>query len=218
MRIYLHLTPNTEPVPFNYQPALVGAFHQWLGENDLHDDISLYSLSWLEHGKMRAKGFDFPDGSVFQISAPRPGLLADLINGVHRNWEIRWGMAVDSVHIKRTPNFGDRHRFLVQSPVLVKRQDEEGKQQYYFPGDEKVNDYLTETLQHKLRRAGLTEEVKVAFDSSYKNVKTKLVDYKGIKIRAAKCPVIVSGDPRAVAFAWDVGIGNSTGIGFGALR
>jgi hypothetical protein len=43
MRIYLHLTPNTEPVPFNYQRALVGTFHRWLGENELHDDISLYS-------------------------------------------------------------------------------------------------------------------------------------------------------------------------------
>jgi len=29
--------------------------------------------------------------------------------------------------------------------------------------------------------------------------------------------VIVEGDPRAVQFAWEVGVGNSTGIGFGAL-
>jgi CRISPR-associated endoribonuclease Cas6 len=218
MRIYLHLTPNTETVPFNYQPALVGAFHQWLGENDLHDEISLYSLSWLHDGRMTAKGLDFPDGSIFQISAPKPELLANLINGIQEYYEIRWGMKVDSIVIKRTPDFGPRRRFLVQSPVLVQRRDAEGKQQYYFPGDEKVNDYLTETLRHKLRRAGLSEEVEVAFDPDYRNVRKKLVNYKGVKIKAATCPVIISGAPEAVAFAWDVGVGNSTGIGFGALR
>ena len=44
MRIYLHLTPNTQIVPFNYQQSLVGAFHRWLGKNELHDDISLSFL------------------------------------------------------------------------------------------------------------------------------------------------------------------------------
>ncbi len=36
----------------------------------------------------------------------------------------------------------------------------------------------------------------------------------------AVMPVVgfVSGDPELVRFAWDVGVGNSTGIGFGALR
>ncbi len=218
MRIYLQLTPNTQAVPFNYQPALVGAFHKWLGENDLHDEISLYSLSWLEHGQMTSKGLEFPNGSSFQISAPKKELLADLVSGIYENYEIRWGMKVDTVTIKLTPEFGNRRRFLVQSPVLVQRRDAEGKQQYYFPGDEKVNEYLTETMRHKLRRAGLSEEVDVKFDPDYRNVRQKLVNYKGVKIKAATCPVIVSGAPEAVAFAWDVGVGNSTGIGFGALR
>jgi CRISPR/Cas system endoribonuclease Cas6 (RAMP superfamily) len=30
--------------------------------------------------------------------------------------------------------------------------------------------------------------------------------------------VIVEGSAEAVGFAWNVGIGNGTGIGFGALR
>ncbi len=66
-------------------------------------------------------------------------------------------------------------------------------------------------------RANLPQEVEVSFDTSYENPKTKLVNYKGINIRASFCPVIVKGHPRAVQFAWEVGVGNSTGIGFGAL-
>jgi CRISPR-associated endoribonuclease Cas6 len=218
MRIYLHLTPNTEPVPFNYQAALVGAFHRWLGENELHDDISLYSLSWLEHARVRRKALDFPEGSTFYISAPSADFLANLIAGVQEGWQLRWGMEVDRVTIQRTPDFGAERRFLVQSPILIKRKSESGNQQYYFPKDKESAGYLTETMQHKLRRAGLTEDISVAFDPAYENAKTKLIDYKGIKIKGAVCPVIVKGAPRAVQFAWEVGVGNSTGIGFGALK
>lgn len=218
MRIYLHLTPNTVPVPFNYQAALVGAFHRWLGENELHDDISLYSLSWLEYGRVRNGALDFPGGSTFYISAPNKDLLASLISGVQEGWHIRWGMNVESITLQRTPDFGEHRRFLVQSPVLVQRRDEDRRQQYYYPGDEPTDIFLTETLRRKLRRAQLPDTVQVAFDKTYDRPKVKMVDYRGIKIRATTCPVVVSGDPRAVSFAWEVGVGNSTGIGFGALR
>lgn len=219
MRIYLHLSPNTEIVPFNYQAALVGAFHRWLGENDLHDEISLYSLSWLSNSHPRRGGLDFPGGSTFYVSAPSQQMLAALLEGVQNGWQVRWGMEVKEVTIQRTPEFGEQQRFLVQSPVLIKRREETGSgYRYYYYSDEEADGFLTETLLHKLRRAGLTEEASVAFDKSYPAPKTKMVNYRGIDIRASACPVIVSGDPQAVAFAWEVGVGNSTGIGFGALR
>ena len=92
MRIHLHLTPNRQIVPYNYQPALVGALHKWLGHNNLHDELSLYSLSWLSKGTPRKNGLDFPHGSTFYISAPNPELLSKMVNGVLAGHEIRWGM------------------------------------------------------------------------------------------------------------------------------
>lgn len=218
MRIYFHLSPNTTPVPFNYQSALVGAMHRWLGHNELHDSISLYSLSWLSGGMVRRKALDFPGGSTFWISAPDDQMLARLVSGVADRWEVRWGMEVERVSIQRTPEFGESQRFVVQSPVLVQRRNNSGKQSYFLPGEDQTNEYLTETLQHKMKKAGLNLEASVVFDPEYKKTKTKLVDYKGIKIKAALCPILVSGHPRAVQFAWEVGAGNSTGIGFGALK
>ncbi len=219
MRIYLHLTPNREPVPFDYQPFLVGAFHKWLGENELHDDISLYSLSWLTHGQATKRGLDFPNGSTFYVSSFSDDLLAALVRGVFKGHQIRWGMEVREVVIQRTPAFGSEQRFLAQSPILVKRKPEGAKHHtYYFPGDEKVDDYLTDTLRNKLQRANLDHKVSVRFDPAYPNPRIKKNTYNGIDIKAALCPVIVTGHPRAVQFAWEVGVGNSTGIGFGALR
>jgi len=218
MRIYLHLTPNTEIVPFNYQQSLVGAFHKWLGENNLHDEVSLYSLSWLSHGKANKQGLNFPNGSSFYVSAPDQALLTNLIQGVFKGHAIRWGMEVEEVNIQRTPAFGNKQRFMAQSPILIKRNIPEDKQQkYYFPGDEQANSLLTETLQTKLQNAGLDYEVTMRFDPEYRNPRLKMVQYRNINIKATLCPVIVEGDERAVQFAWEVGAGNSTGIGFGAL-
>ncbi len=120
--------------------------------------------------------------------------------------------------IQQTPNFSNQQRFVLASPVLVKRADGEGEKHFIY-SDDSVDTYLTQTLQHKLRKAGKSDSgVQVRFDQSYLNPVTKLVDYKGIKNRASMCPVVVDGTPEQVAFAWEVGVGNSTGIGFGALR
>jgi len=221
MRIYFQLTANTEPVPYNYQPALVGAFHKWLGENELHDEISLYSLSWLRGGSMRKdkEGLDFKRGAVFSISSPLEDLHQQAVSGVFKDQDIRWGMRVAEVRLCPTPDFGAEHRFLAQSPILIKRNRPDGNgQQFYFPTDPEANEFLTDTLRWKLQKFGLNKSATVAFDQTYPSPKVKLVDYKGIQIKATQCPVIIKGDPQAVAFAWDVGVGNSTGIGFGAVR
>ena len=219
MRIYLHLSPNQEIVPFNYQQSLVGAFHKWLGPNELHDDVSLYSLSWLTGAHISKHGFDFPRGSTFFISSPLPDLHTKMVAGVFNDQLIRWGMRVQEVRMKVTPDFGSRHRFIAQSPVLIKRKREGDKHQHYFyPSDPEANTHLTETMQMKLRKANLPTDVSVRFDPHYKNVGFKKVTFNKIDIKASFCPVIVEGDPRAVAFAWEVGVGNSTGIGFGALK
>ena len=220
MRIYLHLTPNREIVPFNYQQSLVGAFHKWLGQNELHDDISLYSLSWLSHGVPRRRGLDFPNGSTFYISAPNPDFLSAMIHGLDGGHQIKWGMEVQEVTIQRTPKFGSRQRFLAQSPILIKRKEKETDKyhRFYFHSDKEANGFMTETLQQKLAKMSLPTDVAVKFDDNYLKPRIKKATYKDIDIKATLCPVIVEGNPRAVSFAWEVGVGNSTGIGFGALR
>ena len=44
MRIYIRTTPNSSVLPFDYQQKLIGTIHKWLGNNEIHDKISLYSL------------------------------------------------------------------------------------------------------------------------------------------------------------------------------
>lgn len=219
MRIHLKLTANTQPVSFDHLPFLVGTFHKWLGENNIHGDLSLYSFSWLKGGKKTPKGLDFENGATWFISAYDDSTIKQLISGIRESSDVCFGMKVKEITIQETPNFDSRKIFSVNSPVLIKSHESEQKQQKHLSFVEIESDeVLTRTLVHKLERAGLDSQgVKVYFDRSYAFAKMKLVSYRGIGNRTNVCPVIVEGTPEQIGFAWNVGIGHSTGIGFGAI-
>lgn len=216
MRIYLKLTSNTENVPFNYQGHLVQKFHEWLGKNEIHDGLSLYSLSWLNRGKRVKNGLDFPNGTDWFISSYDVDLIKKTVLGIQKNPEVAFGMFVKELSISHAPNFSSNERFSVASPVFIKRNIGEEQKYFYFK-DKEANQFLTETLQNKLKKANLDTNVQVRFDENYHNPKIKGTFYKKHKKKGSVCPVILEGSPEAIAFAWNVGIGNGTGIGFGAL-
>lgn len=217
MRIYLKLTPNDSTVPFDYQYKMVGTFHKWLGRNKQHDDLSLYSISSFFNAEATKTGLNFPDGAGWFISFYDVGLAKKVLKGILEEPDVFYGMKVTDAQIKETPKFGSKHRFLVASPILVKFFN--GKfVKHLIYSDETANSVMAKTLRSKMDDADLNDlDIKVEFDRKYPNAKTKLITINKIKNRASLCPVIISGSEEAVSFAWDVGVGHSTGCGFGAL-
>ncbi|AEI51282.1 CRISPR-associated endoribonuclease Cas6 [Runella slithyformis] len=220
MRIHLKISANKAPVPFDHLPYLVGAFHKWLGQNELHGDVSLHSFSWLNGGKGTAKGLIFETGATWFISAFDETVIKQLIIGIQDSPEICFGMTVREIMIQETPDFESPKRFTLNSPVLLKGHDTPKTQKKHLEfSDPESDEALTKILTNKLTKAGLDSTgVKVYFDRTYQNAKTKLVNYRGIGNKASICPVIVEGTPEQIGFAWNVGMGHSTGIGFGALN
>ncbi len=221
MRLHLFLSPNERPVPFDYQHYLTGAFHKWLGANDLHEAISLYSLSWLYEGRARGRAVEFPRGAHWFLSVYDEALIEPLVNSALRDPEVCCGMRVARIEQQATPRFGARHTFRVGSPVLARSKESEvSKVRHYTYFDPEADEVLTATLRHKLDAAGLGaphNRVAVSFDRTYRTPKTKLVTIKDIRNRASICPVTIEGTPEALAFAWNVGVGHGTGSGFGCL-
>lgn len=220
MRLHFNLSPNQEPVPFDYQHFLTGAFNKWLGDNDQHDEISLYSLSWLYHGFSRNGALEFPKGAGWFISVHDESLISKITDNILTQPDVCCGMRVIKIVQQDTPQFGDYWAFKVGSPVLAKSKMIEGKVKHYLFSDEEADEVLTATLRHKMDFANLStlsNQVSVRFDRSYKNAKTKLVTIKETANRGSICPVIVEGSSEAVRFAWNVGVGHGTGSGFGCL-
>jgi CRISPR-associated endoribonuclease Cas6 len=219
MRLHLQLTPNSQPVPFNYQHKLTGALHKWLGENDLHDKISLYSFSWLR-GDVDSitEGLNFPQGAKWSISFWEKEYTSDLIQGIVDQPSVAYGMEADEVQIVRSPDFKEQWRFKVSSPVLVRKNRGDATRKHLTFKDDDVGIYLKRTLRRKLNEAEIEhDDFTVSFDKNYSGARTKLIDLKGTKLKVNLCPIIMEGDPKAIEFAWNVGIGELTGSGFGAL-
>jgi CRISPR-associated endoribonuclease Cas6 len=219
MRLHLTLASNREPVPFNYQHRLTGALHKWLGANELHDKISLYSFSWLRGRAERDDGgLNFPNGARWFISFWESKYGADLIQGIVDKPEVMYGMEVDEVKVAKTPSFKSEQRFLVASPILIRRNKDPNHRKHLTYSDEEVDQYLSRTVNRKMKEAGFdNDQLEIAFDRTYQNPKTKLVNLKGTELRANFCPVIIKADPKSIEFAWTVGVGELTGSGFGSL-
>ncbi|CAN5697699.1 CRISPR-associated endoribonuclease Cas6 [soil metagenome] len=229
MRLHFTLSPNTKPVPFDYQHWLTGVFHKWLADNDLHDKISLYSLSWLDGSRRVVNRLEFPNGASWFVSFYEDEYVEKLVNGALSDPEMFCGMRVLQIRQQTTPDFGTKYKFKVASPVFAKgKTPANGKPPHHYLFNEPETDaILTATLIHKMdvanreadevRFTGADKQVKVGFDREFANPKIKLVRIKDTDHKASICPIIVEGTPKAVRFAWNVGIGNSTGSCFGAL-
>jgi len=220
MRIHLKTTPSTEVVPFDYQQKLIGVLHKWLGQNDLHNKISLYSYSWLINGRANGKvGLRFPQGASWYISFFDDTYLKTIVNTILESPEMFSGMRVVDVTIQDNPDFSDQELFKLGSPILIKRYNEEGKEKHYTFEDSEASALLKETLVHKMQKAGLEPDntFDIYFNQSYDKKKTKKVNIHGIGNKTSVCPVIIKGKPETKLFAWLTGLGNCTGSGFGSI-
>lgn len=221
MRIHLHTTPNQEIVPFDYQQRLSGVFYTWLGDkSEEHGRMSLYSYSWLKRGRMTEGGYEFPDGATWFISFYKEDPLKKMMRRILDRPQMFNGLTVCDITIEDTPSLAERSMFYLGSPVYIQKHtpDMQKITQYTFE-DIDADEMLTKTLLRKMELAGMQkdETLRIMFDRSYPKKKTKMVSYKGIYLRSSLCPVIIDGKLESKLFAWNVGIGNSTGIGFGAI-
>lgn len=219
MRISIIFKANNITIPFNHQHLLTGLIHKWLGENNkLHGKISLYSFSRLEGAKNTKSGLMFGQHGSFFFSAHDPEVINLLMKGIFKNKTMFLGLEVEEIAVIKDPDLNGSALFNIGSPILIKRYADT-KVKHYVYTDVQADEFLKETLLSKMNLAGLEDDtLDIHFDRNYQKASTKLVDYNGIKNRASWCPVIITGKPETLLFAWNVGLGNSTGIGFGAVK
>jgi CRISPR-associated endoribonuclease Cas6 len=217
MRLNLTTNPSKSNIPYDYSQLLLGVLHKWLGKNLVHNKTSLYSFSWLQGAETTTQGFKFLHGAAWFVSMYEHELLEQCLEGIKTDPVMFHGLQVQEVKIQQTPQFSNKQTFKLASPVLIKYWDGESLRHLTWKDGELANQVMTKTLATKLEKAGIQARATISFDLTYHNPKTKLVAIHKIKNRASLCPVVIQGDPQAIQFAWEVGIGHSTGSGFGAL-
>ncbi len=124
---------------------------------------------------------------------------------------------------------GERHYYVVENGEGKKSVKIEGKRKnfYVHHDNKKCSEMMIGCVKTSAEKIGFTPDsnLKIYFDESYKNkkvipviVKKDEKTGKNIKSIATTCPVVIEGNPETINFIYDLGIGHSTGMGFGTLR
>ena len=218
MRIHLKIKTTNKIVPFDHQPLLTGTIHKWLGWNNEHGNVSLYSFSWLEGGKRAESGLRFEKETSFFFSSYKSDLIKRMITGIQNDPSLFNGFIVSEIIIQEEPDLSDRELFFTASPIFIKRRVGD-KIDHIRYDDPRANACLKETLQTRMKEIGINNDMfNIRFDLEAPHAETKKITYNGVQNRVNWCPVIIEGDEEVKQFAWNVGLGNSTGIGFGAIK
>lgn len=218
MRIHLKVSSNGQPVSFNHQHKLVGTVHKWLGWNDQHGKVSLFSFSWLSGGKRVKDMLYFDNGSSFFLSAHDENIIKKIVGGIQQDASMFDGLKIVELVIQEDPDLSTVSSFQVASPILIKRRVD-NRIDHILYDDPKAGEYLKETLQTRMKEVGLVDEsLEIYFDTTSPYTKRKNLVYNKVNNICSWCPVVINAKPETKLFAWNVGLGNSTGIGLGAIR
>lgn len=218
MRIHLKIEPASGIIPFEHQRLLTGTIHKWLGKNEEHGKPSLYSFSRLSNGKKENNGLSLKNGSTFFISAYDDGVIKKIIKGIQQDPTMFFGLTVSEIIIQENPDLNLRSIFYTASPIFIKWRTE-NKTEHIIYTDKRADEILTNSLKYKLNKAGIVDDtLAIHFQQNDVKAGTKKITYNGIDNKANWCSVKITGKPETKLFAWNVGLGSSTGIGFGAIK
>lgn len=207
MRVRIKLS-KIKNLPYDYQYHLLGVIHKWLGENNAwHDAVSLYSYSNIQN--LHSLGGSLHGDKPYILFACYEKEMMDrIIYGATKDSLLFGGVEVTAI---RQVDFNvNREVFLTASPVFVRDINE----QHLLFSDRQSNAYLTKVARNKLKLVGIDEAVNVSFVGEGKS---KLVRIKQIQNRCSQSKVQIEGSNIAKYFLGEVGVGHSTGCGFGFL-
>ena len=217
MRAYLTIRAKNKTIPLDHRDALLQVIHQWLGAKRMQENRPPYSFSRFEGGRNSRDGITFYNDTAFFFSAPDSELVVKLADGAKAHPNLFHGLKVSSVEVKEVPDLAKRELFYVASPLLIIPNNQVNAE-YMLYNDPGADVLLKEMMTSKLAAHGIIDETfAIAFDKNYASAGIKKISYNGNIMLASWCHVLIKGKPTTKACLWDIGLGNQTRKGFGAI-
>ena len=235
-------------LPINYNYPLAGVIYRFLAESDpeyasfLHNEgylaaekrFKLFTFSQLMAERRRITGdkIHFRSTLTWYVSSPVERFLSHFADTLLTEGRLTLGqhqLPIRDVTIPRIPRFQSEMQFRCLSPIVMSTvREHDGKQamHYCLPDDPALSELIRQNLIRKheaiLGRAPQDDTLTFRFDTDYINRRhgrvTRLVDYKGIKIRGIMCPFRVTGSPALIQIGYECGFGDKNSAGFGMVE
>lgn len=218
MRLKINLTNPTTEVPVNNQHELNGFIHTILGKgNPYHDTMSDYSISSLQGGKLKddKKTLRFESNPYFFVASQNKDFLDDFITGAMTRSASFFGMKFNGFDVgcDFQPNrYCDD--IITISPILIRDQND---RKITFDNPNWI-DCIKENCIGKLKHHGIVDPT-----FNIELIKTEKSKQKCIWVGTVFNPcssvrLKVFGKKKTRETLYCLGIGNSTGSGFGAVK
>jgi len=234
-------------VPINYNTWLVSAIYHWLSLSShdyadfLHNEgyrlgnrvYKLFCFSQLQIKKRRVQSdWLYLDSRSFSwyLSSAKREFIGHLIAGLEKDPELTIGDVRATAHkIEHIPEPALKTpvRFVCLCPITASIWDcdsERSPTRYLEPGDELVDAVRVNLARkHQLLRGrpATDDRLTIEFDTNYsarKKTITKLVDFRGIKVRGVFCPFTAGGSEELIRVGYECGFGEKNSTGFGMVE
>lgn len=221
LKVYFKLaegcTDNKIIIPFNNQKELNSFIYRTLGDNNpYHDRFSDYSISSIQGGRMHDKDnliFDKVNPYI-QVASENMKFIGDLINGLSKKEYTYFNLQFDRVEFL---DFAVNNRFDVIftiSPVIVK--NENGIK--VSVTDDNFLSLLKKNCIDKLRHKGIEDDTFDLVIRHKEKAKQKMIMVGDIFNICSQVSFYVCGKPNTRKTLYNLGLGGSTGSGFGAVK
>lgn len=229
MILRVNLTSTNEVLPFDYADKMLGYLHKVIGKNnEYHDTLSNYQISFLRNGKFDKKvnGLKFNNNPFFYVASLDMNFLTLFAKNIYKYEDFIYGMKLVSVEnvpeeITNIKKIGDdTYKIPLETSLLLKENvDNKTKFFTFKDNDEIVSRKLKQILMKGVKINNLNikpEDFSICFDHTYTNKKTKMDYLKGIKNISSFCPLILkTKNEEVLKLIKNFGLGNSRGCGFG---
>lgn len=222
MRIIIKFTENNTLVPINNQSDINYYIHKCLGNNNnYHDSKNDYSISNLQGGKINEdkKHLNFENGGFIAITSKNELFLDSLIGGILDNPVLKWGMEYTHIEFIKEDFIDGWNHFATLCPFIIKKYSDKKTYTFATIKDSDFHDILKNHLINKLTKTYDNIDL-TNFDVEIKNHishKTKCVMVKNVKNIANQCHVSIFCKKNIAEKIYNLGIGQSTGSGFGTI-
>lgn len=215
----------TQLVPFDYRQMLVSFLHKKIlnKNNKYHDDVSLYTISPLFNSETTKEGLLFNEGAIWYIRTPHFEFFKDaFLKGKNAlGSELGHGLFLKEINQQMEDfegvdrlNIGASNIFLGQNPETEKRDH------VTFKHDDNLSKSILKriflTKAKKINPNFNENDIEISFDRS-KDMKTRAVKFGGGVNIVSDARLNIIGTPEALSIIYGVGVGLSTGIGFGYI-
>ena len=241
-RISLHPEKDKFKLPYNYNYPLASAIYSFLGRGDasfsdfLHDEgfyhdgktFKLFTFSPLFCSQRKA----VKDGLLIKgkidwfISSPREEFVSGLARGILQQGFLSFRdqrLIVEQVEVLSQPSFQSRMSFRTLSPIVVSTGDmnSNGKfhKTYLSPEEPEFGRILEANLRRKYKACYGEEPSPEGISLKLlRTPQSKLLDYKGIKVRGWFMHFIAQGNPDLIKIGYEAGFGENNSAGFGMVE